>query len=623
MTTLTLILAIFIAQGSPEPIQEALAAMRLGARAAHVQRNLPVLNQVVLVPDEATYLDEISRWSPRARWPVLFDREPLASQFIRRFNPEKIWRRESVNTKIDDIEIAMQRAVASAWGGTDSIESALAYLKLPPLGVVLTSTKDSARTGAVALAAGRGQLLEYISGEWGTTGETLDGPRTKSLIREIEGVLKSTGTKYADIGDTIDALTICQTLPSRVTSSAARENPVAVSDVIGRDLSGKRFAWTGWIFGTKSQSAYVAMCSLYLQRETYWFCNTYPSTGMWANYGLGNIPEILTQYGLKPKTMKGTVGQLQQADKGGLSTDMIFFTSKGNSDFLEMSDGKTSPTWLPILNTPTALYFLHSWSLKNPQSKSTVGGTWLSRGVYAYIGSSHEPFLKAFVPPVEILRRTMSKMPLLPASRWFDGEGVYSKVWRLNTIGDPLMLCGPKDAVQRQLVAAKSSPDYHDQTIVARGAMQNAVETPSDENFSDAINAVILLGKDDLASGLWRVAFGQSSTGPESAAVALPALFRQQEVDSFLMAFKLLRSPSRIERDMLWHLVGTSNSTSLQLLIDNIRNPYSLDDLTVIADRIASTRGPAAVLAIIEEKLLGARRRTKRGLERMRKEYGG
>ena len=89
------------------------------------------------------------------------------------------------------------------------------------------------------------------------------------------------------------------------------------------------------------------------------------------------------------------------------------------------------------------------------------------------------------------------------------------------------------------------------------------------------------------------------------------------------MACKLLRSPSRIDRDMLWHLVGTSNSTSLQLLIDNIRNPYSLDDLTVIADRIASTRGPAAVLAIIEEKLLGARGRTKRGLERMRKEYGG
>jgi len=226
MTTLTLILAIFIAQNSPESIQEARAAMRLGARAAHVQRNLPVLNQVVLVPDEATYLDEISRWSPRARWPVLFDREPLASQFIRRFNPEKIWRREPVKTKIDDIEIAMQRAVASAWGGTDSIESALAYLKLPPLGVVLTSTKDSARTGAVALAAGRGQLLEYISGEWGTTGETLDGPRTKSLIREIEGVLKSTGTKYADIGDTIDALTICQTLPSRVTSSQQERIPL-------------------------------------------------------------------------------------------------------------------------------------------------------------------------------------------------------------------------------------------------------------------------------------------------------------------------------------------------------------------------------------------------------------
>ena len=61
MTTIPLILAFFLCQTGVEPSQEAQAGMLLGARSAKVQSKLPLLNQVVLVPDEATYLDEISR----------------------------------------------------------------------------------------------------------------------------------------------------------------------------------------------------------------------------------------------------------------------------------------------------------------------------------------------------------------------------------------------------------------------------------------------------------------------------------------------------------------------------------------------------------------------------------
>lgn len=623
MTSIPLILAFLLCQPSTEPSPEARAGMLLGARSAKVQSKLPILNQVVLVPDEATYLDEISLWSPSARWPVLFDREPMASQFIRRFNPEKIWKRKPIAKSIDNLEVAMQRAVAQAWGGEDSIELALSNLQLPPLGVVLTSKSDSARTGAVALAAGRGQLLKYMQGNWGESGDTLEGSRTAALIQQIDELLASSGAQYKNMGDTIDALTICQTMPSRVTFAAARDNPVAFSDVIGRDNSGKRFAWTGWVFGSKAQSTYMAMCSLFLPRDKYWFCDTYPNTAPWAAYGFGNFIEILSQYGISARSIGGSVGQLQQADRGGVAADLIMFTSKGNSDFLEMADDRTAPSWLPILNTPTVLYFVHSWSLKNPQSRSTVGGTWLTRGVYAYVGSSHEPMLNAFVPPAEILRRTMSNIPFLPASRWFNDEGAYSNAWRLNTIGDPLMLCGPKNAVPRVLKSAEMSADYIDASVIAKDAMQYAVDHPNDENYSAAIDSVALLGKDTLAVGLWELAQNQSSVGEASASAILPALFRLQDEDLFLRAFKLLRSPSRIEKDMLWHLAGTSSDTPLQLLIDHLRIPYPLDDLAIIADRIASTRGSAAVLSIIDEKLLKAKGRNKRGLERMRKVYGG
>ncbi|MEE2912502.1 MAG: hypothetical protein VX436_01715 [Planctomycetota bacterium] len=623
MTVLPLIFTIILCQANSEINTEARAAMLLGARAAKVQSKLPVLNQVVLVPDEATYLDEISRWSPNARWPVLFDREPFASQFIRRFNPEKVLKRRSTEGKIDNLELAMQIAVANAWGGEASIEKALNTLKLPPLGIVFTSKNDTARTGAVALAAGRGQLLKYLQGDWGDSGDTLGSPKTTLLTEQIEETLTASGVNYKKIGDTIDAITICRTMPARVTFSAARENPVALSDVIGRDISGNRFAWTGWVFGSKAQSTYIAMCSLFLPRNQYWFCDTYPNSAPWTNYGFGNFTEILQQYGINAKTVEGTINQLQQVNTGGISTDLIMFTSKGNPDFLEMADGKTAPSWLPILNTPSILYFVHSWSLKNPQSKSTVGGTWLSRGVYAYVGSSHEPMLTAFVPPAEILKRTMSNIPFLPASRWFKGESMFANAWRVNTIGDPLMLCGPNRPRERMTNYSEAFSNYEEVSVLAKEAMQNAADRPSDKQFSAAINVLVLLGKDDLAIELWKASRIQSHGGEEAARAALPALFRQQNIDAFLIAFKLLRSPSRIERDLLWHLAGTSNTTPLQLLIDNLRTPYTLDDLEIIVDKISSSRGSAAVLSIIDEKLREARGRNKRGLERMRKEYGG
>ena len=43
----------------------------LGLRVAVAEANRPVAPVVVLVPDAATYLQEIGRWSPQAQWPVL------------------------------------------------------------------------------------------------------------------------------------------------------------------------------------------------------------------------------------------------------------------------------------------------------------------------------------------------------------------------------------------------------------------------------------------------------------------------------------------------------------------------------------------------------------------------
>jgi len=619
----TLLLMIALCQGAKEPSPEIRAAMFLGSRSAQLQRRLPIVNQVVIVPDEATYLDEISRWSTLARWPVLFDREPFASQFIRRFAPEQVWKRKSIGRNIKNKQEAMELAVARAWDGESSIELALTDLKLPPTGIVFTAIDDPARLGAVALAAGRGQLLKFMSSDWGSGQEILSLTQTEELIQEIDGILKSSGVKYADLGDTIDAITICQTMASRVDFIRPNDNPIAVSDVIGRDTTGKRFAWAGWVFGSGAKSTYIAMCSLFLPRDQYWFCNTYQDSGVWAKYGLGPIEQTLPNFGIESVVVDGTLTALKDAEVGGISTDVTYFTTKGNPDFLDMADERTAPTWLPILNTPSALYFLHSWSLKNPSVHSTVGGIWLSRGVYAYVGASHEPMLTAFVPPTEMLRKTMSLIPFLVAARWAEGESMRAKAWRLNTIGDPLMLCPPKNAVLRKMLPAEKHAEYQSVSSLAQDAMRGAIESPSDETFSIAINTVKLLGRDAMCGELWLAATKSDSTGQLTARAALPSLFRLQNIDAFLWAFSLLNQPTRLEQDMLWQLVGTRRDAPLQLLVDNVRKPYEFDDLMIIVDRIATTRGSAAVKAIIDDKLSKAVGRNKRNLQRLRKEYGG
>ncbi|MBT4523813.1 MAG: hypothetical protein HOC21_02705 [Phycisphaerae bacterium] len=617
----TFILTLALIQNAPPLNPELKAAMLLGTKTAMVQKKLPVLNQVVLVPDEATYLDEIARWTPKKRWPVLFNQEPFASQFIRTFSPEKIWLRESVG-KIKNIATAMQHTVANAWGGETSIEDALKKLQFPPLGVVLTSPSDPARTAAVALAAGRGQLLLYMSNDWGETTTSMPESKTSELITAINSTLNKTGLSYNSIGDEVDVLTVCMSLPARVDCSYARENPVAVSDVIGRDEDGKRFAWTGWIFGSRANSAYTAMCSLFLERDNYWLCNTYPNNGGWAAYSTDGIVGVLQQYGIQCTTVGGTLAALQAAEVDGVTADVLYFTTKGNQDFFDMSDSRTAPTWLPILNSPATLYFVHSWSLKNPTVQDTVGGTWLSRGVYAYVGSSHEPMLQAFVPPVEVMRRTVSYIPFLLASRWSSNEGQRSKVWRVNTIGDPLMLCPPKSTMSRTILPPLHADLYTDAALVAKSNMKLAAEIKTDSTFANAIRSAILLGNDEIAVSLWIVAINENVRGEIVARAALPALFRQGALSDFIVAFTMLKTPKRLEKDMLWQLSSKSNETPLPLLMDNFRSPYKADDLLVIADRIVSQRGTGTLLRCIDNLLSKARGRTERELKRMRKKYG-
>ena len=53
--------------GIAPSLEELPWPVRLGARVAAVERAVPVADRVVLVPDAATFLDELSKWSLRQR----------------------------------------------------------------------------------------------------------------------------------------------------------------------------------------------------------------------------------------------------------------------------------------------------------------------------------------------------------------------------------------------------------------------------------------------------------------------------------------------------------------------------------------------------------------------------
>ncbi len=625
---LPLLLATVIAQDAPSPAQRDVEALiTMGVRSAEMTRSIAVIDQVVLVPNAATFLDEISRWTPEARWPVLIEDERYAPMFIRRFAPKRIWRRTAGEPLPKDAPgrlAAAERAIAMAWGGEEGEIPEVVYMRRrqAPTGVVLTSMSDDAWPAAVALAAGRGQLLRVLDGDFGAPREILDEPGTARLQARVEAILELTTAPWAEIGDMVDAITVCRSLPSRVALASARDNPVAVTDVIGRDASGRRYAWSGWILGGKVRCAYTAMCSLFLERNLWWAFDTYPQEGGWAQYGLSELPSMLQETGISIVPVTGTLGALRATGTAGLSADFAWITSKGNPDFLDLADARISPAWLPMLDTPAALFFIHSWSLKNPGDRRTAGGIWLDRGVYAYVGSSHEPMLQAFVPPTELVRRTMSLMPLLPASRWFTGQGGMSGPWRINTLGDPLMLACTPAQLPRTHLPPQDRGDAEDLASAAKAAMEAAAADPSDLRFAAAIRLLALLGRDDLARGMWGAAQASRVAGAASAEASLGSLFRGGDVTGFVGAYRLVVHPSTVHKDMLWAATAMDPASAIDVLAESIRVSSALDDLELIAPLVRARWGNSRVRSLIDAVLGRTTGRTKRGLERLLRTYG-
>jgi hypothetical protein len=549
---------------------EADPAVRLGRRVGQALAARGVIPTVVIVPDPAAYAEAIARWTPEAIFPVLIDdgswgaAEDIA-RFVRGFRPEAVVRWESEDAAIDG-ELRPRRAVpgargwadsalARSWGVEEGVEEGvgdpvgalvaqwLTTDRVPP-GVIVADERDPAWTAALALAAGRGQPIMWAR----LPKLAVDAPMTieeaEPLFAQIEQFCTETKLPWNGLGDAIDAVTVCAALPARVQTSAAEF--IATTDWLGRRREG-RWAWAGQIFGSEPRAAYRAMCTLFLRWRSAWLFDGYGSTEPWVQWDCSAAAKILGDAGLfttLDDEPRNTLGDWRLRAERPVRADLIMVNSSGNRTWFDLVSGRGQAGDIPFLDAPSAMHMVHSWSAVAPVRRATVAGRWLERGVYAYVGSVHEPFLQGFVPTPAVAARLMSGAVLGAAVRVPDRP-----IWRIAVIGDPLLAHAP-DA------ARLSSALPLEETAGVEESMKSAAK---EQEYARAVADLTLLGRDSDAARLFGAVLREKpgALGPELARAALFPLFRTGMDAEFLRAFGALSTEDAADGaavDALWHV---------------------------------------------------------------------
>jgi hypothetical protein len=553
-------------QQIPWPIQ-------LGLRTAALERSWPVVDQVVLVPDGRTYLDEISKWSDAARWPVLIEDDVYAPLFVRGFAPKQVVRRTSVGSMPSDRAereklITSSAADAIADGATDIIGACLKR-GVPPSMVILADANDSAWTAAAALAAGRCSPIHFSQESYGIESSTLADPAFRKLATELEVAAERTGLNWKGLGDDIDAFVLCRTFPWKATPTLPAGSrieinsgpfptkpgqPISTLDALARHADGAWWAMGSGIFGSEARCAYVAMSSLFAPRSTAWLIHTYDAGDPWQKYEVGEAAKELDKLGFATQTWerdRATLAAWRLLLMGGFGGEALFVNTHGVSTQFGFHGGGTANVGdVPVFDRPTMVHFLHSFSLENPNVDDSVGGRFIEHGAYAYFGSVYEPLLPAFIPPQLMVARCGALVPFLISARQM--EGPLARPWRTAAYGDPLALLATPSKIGIKRVEPTSGGLVSLRTQAAEH-LARFRDSKDTTGLPDALRDLELCGDDQAVAKAWDI-IAATDRAAQAAPYALGALFRARDIERFPAAFAKCATKSRIEREMLWQL---------------------------------------------------------------------
>lgn len=507
------------------------------------------------------------------------------------------------------------------------MKDALHARGVPSIGVVLYDPADPAWPAALALAAGRGQVLARLPGSWGSPNDQEDPAKTVALCTAVKDAVASTGLAWQALGDEVDTVTICRSMAGKGSPGetvefaspfgpARRGEPIAMTDACCRLAEGKtprRWAIAGWIFGSEQRSAYMAMCSLFLIQKSAWLndCVAYPSNPGIRPYEVGAATTTLGKSGFDAQTIRFAPGGLKtwrQRAAGGWSTDLEFVNSMGNYDtFSILKDQDTSVREIPAIARPMGLHMIHSFSLAQPDSPLCVGGRWLAHGVFAYIGSVHEPMIDAFVPPAGVAERLAVGVPFLVASRWLEGGG--DRCWRVQAIGDPLWSPSP-GPMRGGIAPAQPREGLVDLRAAAVDAVKTFAAAPTAAKARDAMGCVSRLGKPEFVGSIWGTAV-KAGVAKECAPIALTPLFLWRNLDAVAQAIELIDAPTLDQLDLLWTLAAAplesgqvATPATLQTLMRHPRLPRAWYDLATVRNNAVRVLGNDATVALQRQVLL-------------------
>ncbi len=643
-------------------------SIRLGARVSSVRNQLPVISTVVLVPDTESYLVAVGAWSTRARFPILIDdgswaAGDAAARFVRAFKPERVVRFSSdAKAPADEagLRSAVERAAAAAWDCTSpaALPEQWKRMNLIPPGVVIAHPTDPAWTAALALSAGHGEPIIWLNARpWGVgVSDWFPYDKLAELLLALRTELGSLPWKWDALGDDIDAVTLCQNAPVKVSVGEITQNSTyAVTDVLGRPPGtlgksptepgrGARWAWAGQIFGNEWQAAYAAMCSLYLTPDRAWLFDGYDDSPPWNGWDATAAADFFHKVGMLTLLDDGSrrglddwrrraAGAPRGGDPGvaarsglpaslldlprGVNASLIFVNSSGNADFFDLKPGQAKPDDVPFLQVPAATHFVHSWSATNPANRDTVAGRWLERGVFAYLGSTFEPYLQSFIPTPVAAQRMLFAMPFGAAVRMDAGDP-----WKLAVLGDPLY------------VAIRTAPRASAPLPATLAHAQSLADQLPDHlkagRFVDAVRTLHLLARDDEAARLL-AAIIKDQPGALTADLAvagLTAAFFELDPELFAKVYaaalpRILEEPALAGcKDMIWHATFTRGPnmsvTEADLLAQSLRPGCLVRDAAEASRAMKRARGADAAKSVIARaKAMATDEATRAEIERL------
>jgi hypothetical protein len=597
----------------------------LGARAAQVAATLPVERTLVVAKSNAAFVNAISSWDVSRRFPVLIDDGSAqaahdVARFVRAFGPERLvfyddggaWTGKAAPERADR---AVADAAAQAWGasGVAVLDAKWAELGFRPPGVVIASETDPAWPAAVALSAGRGMPLVWVSDVGGQLGGSLTPERAGEFARVVRAAFESTGRPFEALGDELDAVTICMSVPTRVGRGG---DITALTDIVGRNEQRERYAWASLLSGevagapasvAAARSAYMAMCALFLRPERARLFDGY-SQDFGPPYRAQLAVEVLEGAGLDVSLVEGDSANAtiwRRLALGGIEADFVHVNSSGGAHFFNLrGETRAYGSDVPMLIVPSAVHFIHSFSAQVPHRADTIAARWLENGAFAYYGSSHEPFLAAFLPAQVLAARLRAPAPWAAAVR--HNQGRFAEPWKLNCFGDALYVWAPEAPVAPPAEDGSLGSPPLDGLTAVDDLVRDAARARETDRL---LRLLVLSARDDaaakLVSGL-AAAERVSEVSPQTAELALPVAFAAEDEDAFEALYLRLddvRARRTLHTSMLWQMLRPTISASddgvrgrVSLLRAHIRTESMETDAETLAPHVGRLFGDGAVI---------------------------